>query len=87
MNYKLQGLGLRDKNGIEIRGGDKVNVKMWNGADFTGTVNYDAANACWNIDAQPIVALGRSKGTTLEVIDAPLAESKPMKGRRKGKPS
>lgn len=82
----MNGLGLRDKNGRELFKGDKVLVVLWDLSDFTGRVNYDSANACWRIDQERICDLGRDKGTTLEVLDA-MEGIKPVKSRRKGKPS
>lgn len=87
MNDGLSAIGLRDKNGKMIHGGDRVKVMTWRGFEFVGSVHYDNANACWCIDQYAICNLERNKGTTLEVVEAPLAESKPLKSRRKGKPS
>jgi hypothetical protein len=80
-------IGLRDRNGVEIRGGDQVHVRMWNGDEFTAAVNYSPAHACWCIGERAIINIGRDKGTTLEVIEALLPESKPLSKRRKGTPT
>jgi hypothetical protein len=85
---QVRALGLRDKNGIELHQGDEVKVAFWDRRVIVGRVNYDSGNACWLIDKTPIHSIGRDKGTTLEVIehiDTPGA--KPVKSRRKGKPS
>jgi hypothetical protein len=83
----LAELGIRDKNGKRIFVGDTVNVAFWDRRQMTGIVNYSSALCAFCIDAQPIYSLGRDKGTTLEVIDAPLDGATPLKKRRKGKPS
>jgi hypothetical protein len=80
-------LGIRDKNGKKIIVGDTVKVNFWDRKVLTGIVNYNSAICAFCIDAQPIYSLGRDKGTTLEVIDAPLDGAIPLKNRRKGKPS
>ena len=80
-------LGIRDKNGKKIFVGDTVNVAFWDRRALTGIVNYNPAICAFCVDAQPIYSLGRDKGTTLEVIDAPLDGATALKSRRKGKPS
>jgi len=84
MKDKLAEIGLRDRNGRMIHGGDKVLVRLWNGDSYEASVHYNQPNACWCIGERAIINLGRDRGTTFEVIEAPLPEAKPLKSRRKG---
>jgi len=80
----MQGLGLRDKNGIELHAGDEVRMVSWQGLVLVDRVHYDQANACWLVGPVRICEMRRDKGTTLEVLGA-MEGSKPVKSRRKGK--
>ena len=86
----MKEIGLRDKNGIMIHTGDTVKVVYWNKewGEYTGTVNYDNAHACYKIGNVAIHKIGRDRGTSLEVLEHLETEgAKPLNKRRKGKPS
>lgn len=80
----LSEIGIRDLNGKMIFVGDTVRVVYWDRRETTGTVNYNPAIAAFCVGAEPIYALGRDKGTTLEVTGAPLEGAKPLSKRRRG---
>lgn len=80
----LRGLGLRDKEGVELRDGDQVKIVFYDRRTMEGNVHYDKANAVWMIGKVRICDIGRDKGTTLEVVRA-MAEAKPLSKRRKSK--
>ena len=86
----MKDIGIRDRNGIMIHVGDTVKVVYWNKdwGEYTGTVNYDAANACYKIGTVAIHRMGRDRGTSLEVVEHLETDgAKPLKKRRKGNPS